>query len=149
MKTTAFCPISNNKIDENVARFNAAITVVLLTLFILTSSVLPLAFLLVDFALRGAELSAYSPLALFSKRIVSTLGIKPKSVNAGPKIFAARIGIVFSLASLLFHLLGLAEVSLIIASIFALCALLEAVFSFCVACQIYPFVYRFSLKFSK
>lgn len=146
MNSNAICPISNKKIDENVARFNGAFTVILLTVFLLTQNILALLFLLVDFFLRSAELSAYSPLANLSKYFVQAFGIKKNPINAGPKIFAARIGVIFSVAILITNLIGFDTASYVIAGIFGFCAFLESAFGYCVACQIYPFVFKLTYK---
>lgn len=142
MKTYAICPISEKKINERVARFNATFTFLLLVLYIVTSNVLIISFLLVDFFLRAADFSTYSPIAMVSKYIVKVFDLKTKPVNAGPKIFAARIGVVFNITVLLTALSGLNTLSLTFTLIFGACAFLEAAFGFCVACQIYPFVYK-------
>jgi hypothetical protein len=146
MKSNAICPISTNKINENVARLNATFTVTLLAVFLFTSNIIPVVFLLVDFLLRGAELAKYSPLARLSGYILKALRVKSKPVNAGPKIFAARIGVLFSFLILLFALVELPVVAIVFATLFGVCAFLEAAFGFCVACQIYPFVYRFTYQ---
>lgn len=144
MKPNNFCPISNSKIDEHVARFNASFTVILLISFILTNNMLPILFLLIDFTLRGTENSRYSLLSMVSKQIIETVRIDKKPVNSGPKIFAARIGIIFSLLISVFTILDFTTSAQVFAIIFGICAFLEAAFGFCVACRIYPFVYRFS-----
>jgi hypothetical protein len=142
MKTYAICPISDKKINERVARFNATVTVILLALYLLTSNIFIIALLLFDFFLRSAELSNYSPIARLSKYILKLLNVKQKQVNAGPKIFAARIGVVFNVGILFSALFGLNTLALSLTVIFCICAFLEAAFGFCVACQIYPFVYK-------
>lgn len=140
MKTYAICPISDKRINENVARSNAVITVAILTAYIFTSNLFIITFLLIDFLLRGLELSQYSPVALLSKKIVKKL--KPKIINAGPKIFAARIGAFFGISILLSALTGLNALAITLAGIFGTCAFLEAAFGFCIACEVYPFVYK-------
>lgn len=142
MKTTAICPISDKRINENVARGNATLTVLFLTAFVITSKVLLIVFLLIDFLLRGMELSRYSPFAIICSKVVKLLGIKPKIINAGPKLFAARIGLFFSLTILVSSLSGLEITAYILTGVFGVCAFLEAFFGYCVACKIYPFVYR-------
>ena len=148
MNSNVFCPISFSKIDENVARINAAQTVLLLGLYFATQSILPVLLLLVDFVLRGSGNARFSPLAIVSKQVQKIFAIAPKTVNAGPKLFAARIGIVFSAAVVILHLIGLPFLAFTVAGVFAFCAFLEAAFSFCVACRIYPFVYKLNLRFS-
>ncbi len=142
MKTTAFCPISDRKIDEHVARFNGGFTVLFLIGFILTGSVLPVLFLVIDFALRSGSYSRFSPIAYMSRNISKLLSLKPVMINAGPKIFSARIGLLFNLIILISTVSGLGALSLIFTGILGLCAFLESVFAYCIACQLYPFVYK-------
>ena len=142
MRTIELCPISIKRINENVARANAYLTVGFLTAYLLTSNVMIIGFLLVDFLLRGFELSQYSPFSIVSNKVVQVLASKPKLINAGPKIFAARIGLFFSLSILVSALLGFNSVAAGFAAVFVVCAVLEAVVGFCLACQIYPFVYK-------
>ena len=117
-------------------------------LYFATQSILPVLLLLVDFVLRGSGNARFSPLAIVSKQVQKIFVIAPKTVNAGPKLFAARIGIVFSSAVVILHLIGLPFSAFTVAGVFAFCAFLEAAFSFCVACRIYPFVYKLNLRFS-
>jgi len=146
MNPNAICPISNKKIDENVARFNGGFTVILLVIFLLTQNIIPIVFLLLDFFLRSAELSTYSPMANFSKLTINSLGIKKNPINAGPKIFAARIGVLFSALILISNLTGYETASYIFTAIFGFCAFLESAFGYCLACQIYPIVFRLTYK---
>lgn len=83
---TAICPISDKRINENTARGNAFLTVLLLTAYVLTSNLLIPAFLFADFLLRSSDLSKYSPFAFISAKINQWLKIKPKYINAGPKV---------------------------------------------------------------
>ncbi|OIP84587.1 MAG: hypothetical protein AUK44_02005 [Porphyromonadaceae bacterium CG2_30_38_12] len=146
MNPNAICPISSSKIDENVARFNGALTVILLTVYVLTNNIVPIAFLLIDFILRGAQLAKYSILASVSKFIIDKFHITKKPINSGPKIFAARIGVIFASIILVASILNLQTVAFIFTAIFGLCALLEASINFCVACQVYPFVYKLTYR---
>lgn len=142
MKYNAICPISDKKINERVARLNATFTLVFLFFYLLSNNVLFVAFLLFDFFLRSAELSAYSPFAIASNYLVKVLRIAPKPLNAGPKIFAARIGVVFNVGILIATIFGFSTLALTLTALFGVCAFLEAAFGYCVACQIYPLVYK-------
>jgi len=142
MKTYAICPISDKRINETVARINAILTVLFLSVYVLSSNIFIIVFLLFDFFLRSAELSKYSPFSSISRQIIKAFELTSKQINAGPKIFAARIGVVFNIAILISTLTGLNALALIFTSIFGICAFLEGVFGFCVACQIYPLVYK-------
>ncbi|MDP4239352.1 MAG: DUF4395 domain-containing protein [Bacteroidota bacterium] len=147
MKTTAFCPISNKKIDEHVARLNGAFTLLFLAVFIVTGSIIPIFFLFGDFALRSGRFSRFSPLAYLSRKIAQSVSLKPLLINAGPKIFAARIGLVFNLLIILSYLAGLYNPALVFTGIFGVCALLESAVGYCVACQVYPYVYKLTGHF--
>ncbi|MEI7675221.1 MAG: DUF4395 domain-containing protein [Bacteroidales bacterium] len=151
MKFDALCPISDRRIDENVTRFNATFTVLFLVIFLLTNNLFPIAFLAIDFLTRGAKKPEYSLFARLSNLTVNALSISPKIINAGPKFFAARIGFAFSVGILLASALNATVVVYALTAVFALCAFLEAAFAFCVACQIYPFLYKlvYESKYSK
>jgi hypothetical protein len=143
MNNNAFCPISFTKIDENVARLNGFFTVLILVVFWLTGSVIPVVFLVFDFLARSLEQPKWSLLARISKWILKFASIKPKLVNAGPKLFAARVGLLFSVLVLITAIVGWDVASAIIVLIFGGCALLESAIGFCVACKLYPFLYKF------
>lgn len=142
MKTYAICPISDKKINERVARVNGAFTVLLLLLFGFTGQWLIPAFLVVDFLMRSGNLSRFSPLGYSSRNIIKLLSVEELLINAGPKIFAARIGLAFSAVILFTSVTGMELTALAFAAILAVFSFMEAVFGICVACKIYPFVYR-------
>lgn len=144
MKTYAFCPISDNKINERVARLNAIFTVLLLLSFVLTLNIFIIIFLSIDFLLRSTNYSKYSLIGISSRSILSNLPVKPNYINAGPKIFAARIGFVFSALIILSFLLSLNILPFILLGILGIFSFLEGAFGICVACEIYPFVYKFT-----
>lgn len=142
MKTNALCPISEKKVNERVARLNAAFTVLLIAGFLFTYNIIFVAFLVIDFYLRTADLAKYSLVALSSKNIVRYLHLKELMINAGPKIFAARIGLILCSLIMLSYILKAKILALVIASILSLFSFLEAALGLCVACEIYPYVYR-------
>ena len=138
MNTYATCPISADRINERVARLNGLFTFLLIILFIVTRLWFISAFLVFDFLMRSIGLSKFSPLAFLSKGIVKLFSLKKKLINAGPKIFAARIGLVVSIAIFIFSLMGLNITALVLAGVLGLFSFLETAFGFCVACEIYP-----------
>lgn len=142
MDRYATCPISSKKIDERVARLNGFFTFLLISAFIFTRLWYIPAFLAFDFLMRSTNLSKYSLLGLLSRSIVKLLSLKKKLVNAGPKTFAARIGLMVSGAILIFSLTDLNIIALILASILALFSFLETAFEYCVACKVYPHLNR-------
>ncbi len=143
MKTYVLCPVSDKQIDGSVARISALLAFALISIFGLTQSIIPVAFLAVDFMLRSANLPAYSPLAFASRRIAGTLGIGKNYTNAGPKIFAARLGLFMTCLIIISLLLNAGWLAYILAGILGLFTFLEAAFGVCVACEIYPYLYRY------
>ncbi len=141
MKTYVICPISDKLINERVARFNAAFSVLLIVVFGLTQSVIPMAFLLIDFLMRSTDLSHYSLIGLSSKGIIKYFSINEYLINAGPKIFAARMGLVMSSIIILAVFLDVSMLAYVLAGILGLFSFLEAAFGICVACKIYPGLY--------
>lgn len=142
MKTYAICPISDKRINKRVARVNADFTVFLLVLFGLTGSVSLIMFLTFDFLLRATSYSKFSLVGISSKNIVRYLPFDIHLINAGSKIFAARIGLVLSSLTILAKLAGIDWLAFGIAGILGLFSFLEAAFGICVAYEIYPFIYR-------
>lgn len=138
MNIYAACPISNNRIDERVARLNGLFTFLLVIFFIFTRQWFIPAFLTMDFLLRSTSLSKLSPLGIISRSIVKTFSMKKKLINAGPKIFAARIGLIVSSATFIFSLIGLNITPIVLAGILGLFSFLETAFGYCVACEVYP-----------
>ena len=147
MKSTAFCPISARRIDEHIARLNGAQTVLLLTVFLVSGSIISVVFLLIDFSLRSGNMSRYSVLSFLSKTVAQSVRLKPALINAGPKIFAARIGLVFNIAIIFSFLAGLNNLAFVFTGVFATFAFLESAFGICVACLICPVVYKINLSF--
>jgi hypothetical protein len=134
----AVCPITDKRINERVARINALITVLLVASFIIFKFWGALVFLAIDFILRGFFDSKCSLICITSKWIVSRFKIGGKFMNAGPKIFAAQVGMVLSIIALTLFISGFRFTGLITASILGLFSFLESAFGFCVACKLYP-----------
>jgi hypothetical protein len=136
------CPISQHQVNEKVAQVNATLTVLTILLFLITQSILVLAVLAVDFFIRGFKNPANSYYSTLSKKILSNFKIQAIMVNAGPKIFAAKIGFIFCCLIAVTHLLGFSVICLLMALMFAFCAALEAIFRLCIACKIYHLIFK-------
>ena len=142
MKTYAICPISDKRINERVARVNGAFTVLLLLLFGFTDHWSIPAFLVVDFLMRSGNLSRFSPVGFSSRNFIKLMSVEELLINAWPKIFAARIGLVLSAVILFASATGMHFTALAFAFVLGLFSFLEAAFGICVACKLYPFLYK-------
>lgn len=134
------CPISFEQIDERVARGNGALTVLSMIVFLFTPFKAIVLVLGADLLIRGFLKPSYSFYSLLSSKMLGILNLKPVMTNAGPKIFAAKIGFVFCCVISLFYFSGMPAICFIFAAILLFFAFLEAAFGFCVACQMYPYM---------
>jgi hypothetical protein len=138
------CPIAGYKIDEKVARVVAGF-VVLATVFGLLAA--PgvarwiFLFLAYDFGVRAFSRPRWSLLGRLSAQILKALRVAPRGVDAGPKRFAARIGLLFSVALLVLTQFDQDVVTQVVAAILVVCAALEALLGFCLGCQMWTLWY--------
>ncbi len=134
------CPVSFKQINENLSRLNASFTVLMSVLFLVTGSPVFVLVLSVDFLLRNILEGRLNPVILFNKYIIEKADIQKNMINAGPKIFAARVGLFLSVLGTIFLFFGNSEVSVIFISVLALFSFMEAAFNFCVACKLSPYI---------
>ncbi len=101
--------------------------------------------LLADLFVKGFVSFKYAPLALLSRGILAIVkpeGGKSKPINAGPKRFAARIGLGFAAGMLGCELLGSSVGFYGVAAAFGAAALLDATTGLCIACIVYTILWQ-------
>jgi len=143
------CPVSGERLDERAVRLVAGMVVLLLAAHVFAGFVFVPALLTADFKLRGWLSRKWSPLAMIARATAKRMGERGKKmIDVAPKIFAARMGIGFSLALLVLQLAGSGEhvAYYIIVGMFAAAAFLEAAFAFCFGCHIYTVINRMRSK---
>jgi len=134
-------------IDPRGARFAAALTAVLLAAVLLLvpspAAVLLLAAQTVVFGIgasRGVQHTPYS--WLFRAAVLPRVGPPAEREDAAPPRFAQGVGLGFAAVGLVGFLLG-ADLLGTVATGFALAAaLLNAVFGFCLGCEMYLLIKR-------
>lgn len=146
MKQNAFCPISEKQINEKATRINAFFTVLLVIACCYSQNIYIAVFLAIDFFIRAIDLGKYSLINKTSGFLVQVLPLKKNLINAGPKLFAAKIGFTISSLLVLSVLLHLQTLSFVLFAILGLFSFLEFSLGFCVACVIYPYVYKLAYK---
>ena len=134
------CPISFELMNEKVARINGALTVLSMLVFLLTPVKWIIFVLAADLFIRGFLNPAFSVYSNASKGLIQVMKIHPVMTNAGPKIFAARVGFVFCGLVSLFYFSGLPAAGYTLGAVLVLFAFLEAAFGLCVACRLYPYM---------
>ncbi len=143
------CPFSPKTANERIVRLTAFLTI-LLMLAGLFSRLQWIALLLCfDFFIRGFTERPWSPLRRAAKALARILRLKPKMINAGPKIFAAKIGFIVCVIITLLSFTGLPAAARILAEILVLLAGLEAFLGICVGCHIYSLMQTIKKSLSK
>jgi len=143
MSVNKSCPVVNKSVDKHIIRVNAVIVFTFLLAFIFTSNAIFILVVLGDFIIRVFFGLKYSPICFFIKKGLRMSGVKPHLINAGPKIFAARIGLIFSALTFLTYFSGFTFLSTTIAVVFIIAVGLEAFFNYCLACEIYPYYNKY------
>ena len=144
MKTTIMkhlvCPISEEKINEQVTRINALLTVLLVVAGFVFQSVLFFVFLLADFYIRAFTQLKYSPISFVSAKLANALNLDKKPIAKAQKIFAARLGFVMTLAISILLYFNLVTAAIVIGGILVFFATLEFALAICVGCIIYTYL---------
>lgn len=133
------CPISDEIANKAAVRLTGFLVALTLIAYTLTAQPLLMVVIAVDFFIRAYTSLKYSLFSGIALLIVRMLRIKPTPIDKAPKIFAARLGLVFSLSILALHLPAFGAAR-ILAWILTGFALLESVCSFCVGCLIYTYL---------
>ena len=131
------CPIVDFQVNKKVTRLNAFFTLIMLVFFVLTNIKCFVFLLCLDFFFRAFMKGKYSVISLFNKSLLKLLKIKPLMINAGPKMFAARLGFLFCFLIALFYLSGFILIAKSLSIIVIILASLELFFDFCMGCKIY------------
>lgn len=134
------CPVSSERINERITRFNALFTIILVVAGVYFHSPLILLLLAADFYIRAFTSLKTSPLSYLSQNMTAVLKLNRKPIDKAPKIFAARLGFLMTLLIVLFSLTGLQTAAIVTAGILTLFASLELLFGFCAGCYVYSFI---------
>ena len=143
MSVNKSCPIVFRLVDKHIIRVNAIIVFAFLLGFIFTGNPLMILVVLGDFIIRVFWGLKFSPICFFIKRALRLSGVKPHLINAGPKIFAAKIGLIFAVSILSATFFGFTFLATAIALIFIIAVGLEAFFNYCLACELYPYYNKY------
>lgn len=125
-------------IPESAVRSTALSVCVILSAVMLFEVYVLMFFLSADFLLRAAGKSAWSPLAVISKRVlVHILPFRNRDIYEPPKRFAASIGFLFSLAAALLFSFEFVAAAYVVTAVLAVFSFLEFAFCFCAGCMIH------------
>lgn len=134
------CPISKDKVNEQVVRLNAIIGVLLVIAGFAFDSAFYMLFLMSDFFIRAFTPARFSPISFVSHWITNTMRLGDKQIDKAPKIFAARLGFLLLLVLNILVLTGAQTPAMIVGGIFVLFAMLEFALAICIGCIIYTYL---------
>lgn len=133
------CPLSELRIDKNTVRLTGLLIAVMIAVAVYTGISWIIAFVAVDYFIRAFTKKKFSPVSRVAAELSRISGLPDNKIDKAPKIFAARVGFLFSLSSVVLyffsHTAG-AAVGLALMSF----ALLESVFDVCVGCIVYTHI---------
>ncbi len=140
------CPVSPEKTDGNVARVTGFFMASMVGGYLATNNILFIALIAVDFLIRSIPGAKFSPFSWIACLVTRLFNLKYKQINKGQKIFAARIGLVFSLTSIILFLFN-PIASVTVAATLMFFALLGSLFNLCAGCILYSYlIYPFFEK---
>lgn len=134
------CPISEERINEKATRLNAFFGILLIVSGFALNSVIFFVILLADFYIRAFTKLRYSPISYLSHRLADVLNLVKKPIDKAPKIFAARIGFLFTLAITVLSFLDMSVGALVVGGVLAFFASLEFVLGICMGCLMYTYL---------
>lgn len=138
------------QIDPRGARFTAAVTAVVVATALLVGP--PVATVLVGiqlafFALGAARGVQHTPTAwVFKTFIRPRIGAPSETEDAAPPRFAQTVGLAFMVVAFAGYLLDAVLLGAIATGFALVAALLNAVFGFCLGCEMYLLIRRIGAK---
>jgi hypothetical protein len=133
------CPLSPLRINRNVVRITGFLMASMIALYAITGSIYWIAAIGIDYAIRAFTPLPYSPFSWFGLQVANLLHLPVSLIDKAPKIFAARVGLLFALSTLLLYPLQ-PTASLVVGLTLMGFALLESVFDLCVGCLVYTYL---------
>jgi hypothetical protein len=133
------CPISTDRVNEHVVRTTALVMAAMAIAYLVTGARWIPLLMAIDFCIRGFWRRDRSAAARLAGAIVARLGRPPVMIDFAPKLFAARVGLLFTVAITLTHG-AFPTAARLLAGILIVFALLEGLGNICVGCIVYSLV---------
>jgi len=133
------CPISPSRVGESTVRLTGLLVAALIMLYVLTGAGVIMLVLAIDYRVRAGTRWQSSPLSWLAARLVRALHLPNRPIDKAPKLFAARVGLLFALASGILTLLHQPS-GLVVGLALMGFALLESLLNICVGCLVYTYV---------
>ena len=134
------CPISDQRVNEQITRLNAMLTIGIIVLAFGLNSVFLFVFLMADFFIRAFTNLKFSPISFASYSLSNALNLPIRMIDKAPKIFAARLGFLMTLAMSLLFIFSFKITAIAVAAILIFFASLEFFLAICAGCLIYTYL---------
>jgi hypothetical protein len=135
--------MQNIEIDARGPRFSAALTTVVLAIALVTGSVWVIALQAIVFAIGAIKGPQFTPYAFIYRTLIKPRLKSPlRTEDVRPPKFAQSIGLIFALVALIGSAAGASVVFTVAIAAALAAAFLNAVFDFCLGCQIYLLLAR-------
>ena len=134
------CPISAELVNAKLTRVYAIVTLFSLGIYLFTPFKEIILFTTLDFVIRVIFSVKYSPICTVIKIALKAIDSPSHMVNAGPKKFAAKVGLIFSTLMTLGFIFNFPILSYLVGVLFFSAVGLEAIFGYCLACTMYAYV---------
>jgi hypothetical protein len=131
------------EIDSRGPRFGAAISVVVLAVVLLTGSAWLLAVQTAVFAVGALAGLRYAPYGLVYRHLIRPrLGPPARMEAEAPPRFAQGVGMVAAVIGVVGYAAGVTALGIVFTALALVAAFLNAVFDYCLGCQMYLFIRR-------
>ena len=134
------CPISTDKVNSSLTKVYSIFTFSVITIFLFSPFKEIIFISTVDFIIRIFFGIKYSPICTFIKFGLKVSNVPVHMVNAGPKKFAAKVGMLFTVLISVGVVFNFPMLSVISAGIAFVAIGAEVFFDYCLACTIHSFL---------
>ena len=134
------CPISDQRVNEQITRLNAMLVIGIIVLAFVLNSLSLFVFLMADFFIRAFTNLKFSPISFASHSLSNALNLPIRMIDKAPKIFAARLGFLMTLAMSLLFIFSFKITAIAVAAILIFFASLEFFLAICAGCLIYTYL---------
>lgn len=133
------CPISTDRINSSLTKVYSIFTFSVISIFLFTPFKEIIFISAADFVIRIFFGIKYSPICTLIKFGLKVGNVPVHMVNASPKKFAAKVGMLFTVLISAGIILNIPALSLIAGGIAFVAIGAEVFFDYCLACTIYSY----------
>lgn len=140
--------ISVVSIDARGPRFAAGLTTIVLACALVTSNIWIVIAQAVIFAIGAIKGPQFTPYAFVFRKLIRPLLKSTATIeDVRPPQFAQSVGLLFALAAITGSTIGIELIFTIAVSFALAAAFLNAVFNFCLGCELYLLLLRLRLSY--